>query len=216
VYKRRVYAHAHRRQRPRIAARKIPAAARTLHKQVFGAFAAGNAPRIAKIAGESLAASLAARISHREAGARLHWSVVREVRRPRLVSQKAAEVPFLVDGEKAGARQAVVRLETEQRVVAGRVLAEGEREVSGEEDGFWSDRSGDGVEWGVPKVKTVVEYLVLQRRMIKGVEEPWCVIGFARETTADDIRQWKLGVFGSGGLNESEVESAPVGTAPAV
>jgi len=138
--------------------------------------------------------------------------VVRDVRRPRLVSQKAAELPFLVDGEKAGARQAVVRVETEQRVVAGRTLAEGER---GESD-FWSDKSGDGVEWGVPKVKTVVEYLVLQRRMIKGVEEPWCIVGFARETTADDIRQWKIGVFGSGGLSESEVEGAPVGAAPAV
>ena len=212
MYKRRVYPHKGRRQRPKIAARKIPATARTLHKQLFSAFAAGSAPRIAKIAGESLAASLAARISHREVGARLHWSVVRDVRRPRLVSQKAAELPFLVDGEKAGARQAVVRVETEQRVVAGRTLAEGER---GESD-FWSDKSGDGVEWGVPKVKTVVEYLVLQRRMIKGVEEPWCIVGFARETTADDIRQWKIGVFGSGGLSESEVEGAPVGAAPAV
>jgi len=216
VYKRRIYPHTHRRLRPKIATRTIPAAARTLHKKLFSAYAAGNAARISKLTAESLAASLASRISHREPGTRLHWSVVRYVRRPRVVSQKAAELPFLVEGEKAGARQAIVRIETEQRVVMGRKLADGQMDLADKEDGFWSDKSGDGIEWGVPRVKNVVEYMVLQRKMIKGVEEPWYIVGFARETTANDIRQWKLGTFGSGGLSESEDEGVPISAAPAV
>lgn len=142
---------------------------------------------------------MAARISYREKGERLQWNITRYLSRPKLVSQKPTELPFEIEGAKAGARQAVVRIHTEQRLQLGTNVQGRERLLSRERekmarDEFWQ-YEGDTVEWGSPKVKQLVEYVVLQRRLIKGVEEPWYIVGFAQESTIAELRRWRAGDY---------------------
>lgn len=202
VYKRSIYKQP-RKQRPKIRSRTIPAVAKDLHNQLFSAYAKGQKDKIAKITAESLAQSMAARISYREKSEVLQWNVTRYLSRPRLVSQKAGELPFDIEGAKAGARQAVVRIHTEQSLLLGKHATDNERRWANDRDrvardAFWQyehESENDLMEWGSPRVKVLVEYVVLQRRLIKGVEEPWHIVGFARESTIEEVRRWRAGDY---------------------
>lgn len=57
------------------------------------------------------------------------------------------------------------------------------RAVQREEGGFTDEFVDNG------KQKTVVEYLVLQKRVIRGREEEWKVWGFAEESTPQKIEE---------------------------
>lgn len=198
-YYRRVIFKQPRKQRPKLEKGKIAGMAQDLHKQLFNAYAKGAKRTISKLCGETLAASMAMRISNRAKGERLAWSVRRYISRPRLMSHKATELPYVIEGAKAGARQAVVRIHTEQALRVGKAVKGKTRGVheasalSGRDD-FWAyGNEEDNVEWEPVRVKDVIEYMVVQRRLVVGKEDEWCVIGFMEPTTVGLIRAWRAG-----------------------
>ena len=99
----------------------------------------------------------------------MRWTLLEHTARARVVSDRAAKLPL----DLAGLRQAVVRIQSRQRL----------------------DRFGqDGKRLG-GDTKEVCEYLVLQRRLMNGKESPWLVWGTTNETTVDklkdDERRWR-------------------------
>lgn len=87
-----------------------------------------------------------------------------------MVAHRASPLPMPGLGE-CGLRQAVVRLRSRQAV-----------DVYGGGRGVWGNKV-KGTE------REVTEYLVLQRRLVAGVEEDWKVWGFAGETTVEGLRE---------------------------
>lgn len=109
-----------------------------------------------------------ARIAQRRPGERYEWTLHGYVGRPRVVSHRATTLPIDdVRERKSALRQAVVRIVSRQslRKVAGRGEAQGEAEV-----------------------KQITEYVVIQRRMWKGTEEPWILWGTVQETALEDFQ----------------------------
>jgi protein MBA1 len=94
---------------------------------------------------------------------------------PRAVAPPLPWVPDSVRQRAEKARQRIQKLEDEGENV-NQIVKSG-------------DKYADN---GVPK--TVVEYLVLQKRVVRGVEEDWKVWGFAKESTpsvvASDEKYW--------------------------
>lgn len=94
---------------------------------------------------------------------------------PRAVAPPLPWVPDAVRQRTEKARQRIQKLEDEGENV-NQIVKSG-------------DKYADN---GVPK--TVVEYLVLQKRVVRGVEEDWKVWGFAKESTpsvvASDEKYW--------------------------
>jgi len=82
---------------------------------------------------------------------------------------KVQEIPV-------GVQQAVVRIESRQRLTIGKIP----RSTKGSER---KDVSAN-VTWGEPKEKDVTENIVIQRRMILGEWEPWRVWGYVKEFDA--------------------------------
>lgn len=116
-----------------------------------------------------------ARIARRDPKERLDWSVSKYFARPKLLSHRATELPWQIEGKKAGVRQAVVRISSEQ-LLRTRVIG-----------------SGGGEKLGEEMVKRVVENVVVQRRLVSGKEDDWVIIGFAEETGLEDIKAWRRG-----------------------
>jgi protein MBA1 len=203
VYKYRIYPQP-RKSRPILATRTIPGVAKELHNALFTAYANGSKSTISKIAGETLAESLSTRLSNRAKGEKVLWSIMQYVSKPRLMSHRATELPFKLEGERAGVRQAVVRIHTQQSLRIGRA-PQGKKkgsleepENSQKEEPFWGYGDNDAnIEWGAERTKDVIEYVVLQRRLIKGKEEDWCLLGFVEPTTIADIRQWRAMAAGA-------------------
>lgn len=79
--------------------------------------------------------------------------------------------------KECGMRQVVVRLQSRQSLA--RII----RSTKGQED---------LVKKGTGEVKDVTEYLVIQRRMLKGKEEPWMVWGTTNESDVTDVAAGKF------------------------
>jgi protein MBA1 len=118
---------------------------------------------------------------------------------PRVVSNRMAQLP--IPGAESretptAIRQVVLRISSKQRLGISRESASStlsgsdkRRQLKWTPDG--EEILAEEEELAQPDVheKDVVEYLVLQRRLLKGEEEPWKVWGFANATTLESIEK---------------------------
>jgi len=157
-----------------------------MHKDMYTAFAEGDLETLRKMCAEGLLASFGARLSHRPEGEKWTWTLQSYVGTPRIVSNTAGQLPLETgSGDRGSAlRQVVVQIRSKQSLVKETVEDKSKRRRVGK--GNSTDAAVE--ETGSPRVKEVTEYLVLQRRMWRGVEEPWIVWGFAEETTLEKLR----------------------------
>ncbi|KFY58969.1 hypothetical protein V496_05869 [Pseudogymnoascus sp. VKM F-4515 (FW-2607)] len=162
-----IYRFSNRKHGLKIHFRKTAPTAVALHQQMYTAFAAGNIELLKKITCEGLYDSFASRIHTRPRGERWKWEVIKYTSSPRVMSNRAATLPF----DDAGVRQAVVRICSRQRL--SRYKADG------------SLVAGTGEE------RDVMEYVVIQRMLWEGKENDWMVWGTTEETTLEAIEEAK-------------------------
>lgn len=157
-----------------------------MHKEMYTAFAEEDLETLRKMCGDGLLASFRARLSHRPKGEKWKWTLNSYVGTPRVVSNRAGRLPFDAGpGDRGSAlRQVVVRIRSKQTLVKERVEDKSKKRKPGKGDN--ADAAVQDI--GVPRAKEVTEYLVLQRRMWRGVEEPWIVWGLAEETTLEKLK----------------------------
>jgi mitochondrial protein MBA1 len=120
----------------------------------------------------------------------MNWQLITYLEGPKVVVHRAGPLPFNIEGAKAGIRQAVVRMVSKQRVTVGQIVGEENKKGGGKEE---------KVEWRDGLEQTATEYMVLQRRMIRGKEEPWMVWGFTKESPIEQLT--------GGGLSMSNAET---------
>jgi protein MBA1 len=119
----------------------------------------------------------------------LRQVVVRLVSRQHLATWTDEEARKAVKGRLRDLRAAgkepspaLLAVENEDAAKAVAAMRRGYNPISAHK--IYKALAEDGVQDKVKKVESeAVEYLVLQRRMIEGVEEDWMVWGFAEEST---------------------------------
>ncbi|CAO2657659.1 Nn.00g037850.m01.CDS01 [Neocucurbitaria sp. VM-36] len=182
--------------------------AQKLYEQIYANFAKGDASTLKQVCLPPLVKKFEDRIAAR-GPLNINWKLLKW-RSARVVSHRAS--PLGEDNPDTAYRQVVVRLESVQALsitesyqtptsvpsrrgnkgpsglawIPEEAKAKSVRAVQQEEGGF----GGQFVDNG--KQKTVVEYLVLQKRVIKGKEEEWKVWGFADESTPQKIEEDEL------------------------
>lgn len=153
------------------------------------------------------------RIASRPANVDLSWQLVRHLSAPRVLSNRFTIFPFPgADDSRAPCafRQLVVRLKTRQRLTIERndpqvhshlsSTTKGRKALAWSPDGPQRLPAANEAEAAEaeaaetqtetePIEKDVTEYMLLQRRMWKGVEEPWKVWGFVDKTTLESIEK---------------------------
>lgn len=139
--------------------------AQALHSAMYTAFAAKDTATLKRICCDGLYSSFVSRIAARPRGETWNWELVKHTKAPKIMSYRAASLGI----ERAGIRQAVVRLNTQQRLT--RYRADG------------------SVVPGTGEVKDVREYVVIQRILWQGVESEWQVWGTTEETTIEKVRE---------------------------
>lgn len=120
---------------------------------------------------EGIQASLRSKIDYRPLGERVHWTLHRHIGRPRIVSTRIARLPLDV----SAIYQVVVRIKSMQSLEKIRKGTGAQRDVVLEET--------------KAEPKKVIEYVVLQKRMIRGKEDPWKIWGMTEETKLEDVMQ---------------------------
>ena len=133
---------------------------------MYTSFAEGDIAAVRKTCTDGLYETLRARIATRGKGETVHWELVKYNRRAKLVSDRVSRFPI----EGAGARQSVVRIRSDQRLTRWR---------------------GDQMVEGSGKVKSVEEFVVIQKRYIGWKEEEWMVWGTTYETGIEDVENWQ-------------------------
>ncbi|KAL8914146.1 MAG: hypothetical protein Q9171_001141 [Xanthocarpia ochracea] len=128
----------------------------------------GDITTLSTICTEGLLASFKSRIAARSRKERLRWTLHKFVGSPRFVSHRVAILPY----KGSAIRQVVVRLRSRQSLA--RLVSMGPGRP-------------DALLQGTGDEKPVSEYLVLQRRMWKEVEEPWMIWGTTDETDPDTV-----------------------------
>ncbi|KAL8994919.1 MAG: hypothetical protein Q9169_005256 [Polycauliona sp. 2 TL-2023] len=157
-----------RKPRPKMGLRRVGPTARALYRQMYTAFADGDITTLSTICTEGLLASFKSRIASRPRNERLRWTFHKLIRRPRFVSHRVAILPY----KGSAIRQVVIRMRSRQSLA--RMVSRG----PGRPD---APIQGTGEE------KDVSEYLVLQRRQWKDVEEPWMIWGTTEETDPETV-----------------------------
>ncbi|KZF20500.1 hypothetical protein L228DRAFT_250207 [Xylona heveae TC161] len=160
-------------QKPRLKLqlRQTVPAARSLHREMYTAFANGDVETLRSICADGILHSFRARIAARGKD-KLRWELHKYLRGARVISHRAAKLP--IDG--AGLRQAVVRLKSRQSLAR---LRPDNTAVP-----------GTGIQ------RDVTEYVVIQRTMMNGKEGPWIVWGTTEETTVDKVKAAQKAITG--------------------
>ncbi|KAI9703273.1 MAG: hypothetical protein M1836_007839 [Candelina mexicana] len=122
----------------------------------------GDTQTLRKVCAEGILESFRKRIAAR-AGEKWDWNLRNYAKTPRVVSNRAAQLPL----DEAGLRQAVVKIESRQSLT--RTGADGKRVP------------GTGTE------KVVREYVVIQKQMFGGKESSWLIWGTTEETTLSKL-----------------------------
>ncbi|KAF2034411.1 hypothetical protein EK21DRAFT_56584 [Setomelanomma holmii] len=188
---------------------KIKDIAKKHYEQIYSNFAKGNVKDATRFALPPLARNLKNRIEAR-GSLQMDWKL--QKCSARIVSHRASLMGD--DLPDTAFRQAVIRLDTTQvlTMTPGKDGASKSKsskpswtpyaskssspkglrwkpenvKVQAQKDGP-ETTSIDFVDNGVPK--KVVEYLVMQRRVVKGKEEDWKIWGFAQESTPEVIEE---------------------------
>ncbi|KAH7381679.1 hypothetical protein BKA66DRAFT_531007 [Pyrenochaeta sp. MPI-SDFR-AT-0127] len=196
---------------------QLKATAQKLYEQIYYNFAKGNVSTLKQFCLPPIVKKFESRIEGR-GPLKMDWRLLKW-NSARVVSHRAS--PLGEDHPDTAYRQAVIRLESKQSLTisetgtfagvkgprgSGRPIwkpdeatTKNVRKVQQEEGGYQGGFLDNG------KSKTVVEYLVLQKRVIKGREEDWKVWGFAEESTParieSDEAYWRktLNIQAAGG-----------------
>jgi hypothetical protein len=97
----------------------------------------------------------------------------------RILSRKFGQIPFEFEGLPLGAQQVVARIHSTQTLTPGRIV------------GRTKDGAAD-VAWGEPKQKELTEHVIMSRKYIKGVFEPWKIFGFqSPKGTREELEKWR-------------------------
>lgn len=184
--------------RPRLRAHvsRIPHIAKDLHKTMYTHFAEGNLKPIEGILCESMQANLSSRLRQRRPNTGLRWQLHKYLSSPKLVSYKVAITSHGKDVTRDNRNalvQAVVRIHSLQSLrhtkrVSGRdannklftryllVDMQG-NELPPEEEGVIPDNATESM-----------EYVVVQRHVRGGKEEPWKIWGMKEESTPEQMK----------------------------
>jgi protein MBA1 len=161
-------------KKPTINMRTIVPVAKKLHVQMYTAYAKGDTKTFQDICTENIRATYLTRIAKRvENREKMSWELVSYKSRPKLCSMKAGGTPLELKGIPIGIQQAVVRIQSLQRLTPGNVM--GARAAGSK------STEKEHVVWKEPKEKEVTEYIVVQRRLMEGKYEPWKAWGFVKE-----------------------------------
>ena len=153
--------------------RVVPTAI-ALHREMYSAFAVGDATTLRRICTDGIYDQFRARMSARPRGEKTVWELVKYNKRAKIVSHRAARLP--IDG--AAVRQAVVRLSSRQKL---------------------SRYSADGrLVKGTGKERDVVEYLVVEKSYWNWKEGDWRVWGTTEETKLETVLQWQKDALDAG------------------
>lgn len=150
------------------------------------------------------------RFESRPSHVKMTWKLLKHDPRPRIMSNRFTVYPIPGSSDRNAPstfRQVVVRLRTRQLLTIERndptqahtsnggkrtrSLAWSPDGTAVEAKSGKEESQGDLSSMSLPferHEQDVVEYVVLQRRMLKGVEEPWKLWGFADKTTLQRIR----------------------------
>ena len=120
---------------------------------------------------EGIQASLRSKIDYRPLGERVHWTLHRYIGRPRIVSTRISRLPLDV----SAIYQVVVRIKSMQS------LEKIPKGTGAQSNVVLGETKGEP--------KKVTEYVVLQKRMIRGKEDPWKIWGMTEETKPEDVTQ---------------------------
>lgn len=137
-------------------------------ERVTERFLRSDTKTLSTICAEGLNESFRSRIASRPPTERIRWTLHKYTRAARVVSHQATMLPI----KGAAMRQAVVRIQSRQSLA--RIIGVGP-------DGQEIIAKGTGQD------KEIREYVVIQRRIWKGVEEPWVVWGTTEETSLSKV-----------------------------
>lgn len=179
--------------------------AKRMYKRYYELLAAGDAKSLQKLCLPPLAASLRSQIAAR-GPVKMSWTL-HKFKSARIASHRSS--PLGGDRPDTAYRQCIVRLESEQQLST--TPTGSARATARTRAPKWTpshaQKKTDAVSTTTGtaeekmqvsdngKVQTVVEYLVMQTRVMDGKEEDWKVWGFASESTPekieDDEQYWK-------------------------
>jgi len=155
--------------RPSLDWRKIGPLAETMYEEMYTAFARGDVQSLKGVCLEGIQASLRSKIDYRPFGERMNWTLHRYIGRPRIVSTRIGRLPL----DESAIYQAVVRIRSMQSLE--KIIKD-----PGEKSNVAIDQPK-----AVPK--KVTEYVVLQKRLIRGKEDQWKIWGMTEETKPEDV-----------------------------
>jgi protein MBA1 len=173
----------------KIQSRTIVPAAKDLHKQLYTAFAEGDVKKLKDITAETLLETFRSRLSQRKPHERVSWELVKYKGWTRKVMHVTVPYPMNVGGLPVGLQQAVVKIRSVQRMRTGSVP---QQKQKGAIPAATATNTDTEVVWGEPKEKTVTEYVVIQRQLVKGKQDDWHIWGFAKEFDIKELTEPKV------------------------
>lgn len=158
----------------------IPSIAKTLYKDMYTAFAAGNLSPIAPKLCENIHVSLEQRIRARGPNTGIAWTLHNWVSEPKVVSHKY--MPMSLEDNKDKTKQTTiqqvcVRMQSLQSLKKVKKVRQGNKTVEVVEEGSSA------------APKEVTEYLVVQRLCKRGNMGPWMVWGTTTESDPQEALQ---------------------------
>lgn len=147
---------------PNLRRRTIASEAQKLYKKMYTAFADGDIATLKSVCHEGLLASFRTRINVRPSKESLQWTLHEYIGSPRIVSTNIA----MLEIEKSALYQVVVRIKSIQSLKKTPA------------NGLANDRTEE---------RKMVEHVVLQRKMWRGVEDGWKIWGTIEESKVEDV-----------------------------
>ncbi|KAF2691507.1 hypothetical protein K458DRAFT_1554 [Lentithecium fluviatile CBS 122367] len=146
--------------------------ARERYAHLYQSFAEGDSKAISEMCLSSVAKKFNDRITARPRGLKAEWSHNADSIKTSMISNRATMLSF-PGYDTTGVHQIVLRMQSNQSLAYNNAA---------------STQGQDALTY-ISKEGTVVEYLVLQRLMIRGVFKEWKVWGFAREWDLETITE---------------------------
>jgi hypothetical protein len=164
----------------RVDKKEVSKIAVDLHSKMYKAFADARITDIEGICLEGLAESMRQRMSRRKKTDVLTWEMV-DTPTTKMLSFKQVQGAMRFKGHPVFVQQVVVRIQGTQKLKKGVRLP-----------GTWTreqQEAGEGVVWKEERLKSPVEYLIMQRSLMALQPGEWGIWGFGEETTLDNFKE---------------------------
>ena len=138
------------------------------HLLIIDPHISGDTVALRKICNEGIFSAFRARIHSRPKNETHRWILHKYIGSPRIVSTRMGRLPM----DKSAIMQVVVKINSIQsleKIIKG----------AGRKDHVGGQFAGG-------EKKKLIEYLVLQRMLIEGEEQPWMIWGTVQETPVDE------------------------------